>query len=163
MPDKKLTDAEIVKALECCHGQLETDCENCPNKNTCDEIDVIQQTLDLINRQKADIKKLTSGKCVYLSDDETTEYCVEGPCPNYKTEAQIKVEAYKEFAKKVNDEISESVYSNHRAITERINEHNANRYEDKICSMWDDQITALVSIRFYIDNLLKEMAGENNA
>ena len=62
----------------------------------------------------------------------------------------------------MNDEISEAVYSNHRVITERINEHNANRYEDKICSMWDDQITALVSIRFYIDNLLKEKVGEQN-
>jgi hypothetical protein len=50
---------------------------------------------------KADIKKLTSGKCVYLSDDETTEYCVEGPCPKYKTEAQIKAEAYKEFAERL--------------------------------------------------------------
>lgn len=177
-----MTDNEIIKALEFCISDDYT-CVECPyadtkhmigdeyelmpNGKTYDEFSCDEwlklDLFDLINRQKADIKKLTSGKCVYLSDDETTEYCVEGPCPNYKTEAQIKVEAYKEFAKKVNDEISEAVYSNHRAITERINEHNANRYEDKICSMWDDQITALVSIRFYIDNLVKEMVGVNNA
>ena len=58
MPDKKLTDSEIIKALECCHGQYEADCENCPNKNTCGEIDVIQQTLDLINRQEAKYEEL---------------------------------------------------------------------------------------------------------
>ena len=62
---------------------------------------LVKYALDLINRQKADIKSLTSGKCIYLSDDEFTEYCVEGPCPYYKTEAQIKAEAIKEFVERL--------------------------------------------------------------
>ena len=96
---KKLTDGEIIKALD-----------NIQNHKwifaKADNGDFIRigDVADLINRQKAAIKRLTSGKCVYLSDDETTEYCVEGPCPNYKTEAQIKVEAYKECIEKVKDE-----------------------------------------------------------
>lgn len=93
-----MTDNEIVKALECCC--IEHDCSKCPytkNKGCSCINDILKDALDLINRQKAEIKKLTSGKCIYLSDDETTEYCVEGPCPNYKTEAQIKAEVYKEL------------------------------------------------------------------
>ena len=85
-----------------------------------------------INRLQADIKKLTSGKCVYLSDDETTEYCVEGPCPNYKTVAQIKAEAIKEFA--------EIVKANRRKLFNYI-------YSSK---GFDEQI----------DNLLIEMESE---
>ena len=107
MPDKKLTDNEIIKALECCKERVQYE----GNENTCCSCSLItddgctctlaKHSLDLINRQKEEIERLTSGKCVYLSDDETTEYCVEGPCPNYKTEAQIKAEAYKEFAERL--------------------------------------------------------------
>ena len=63
-------------------------------------IESLKATLDLINRQKADIKKLTSGKCVYLSDDETTEYCVEGPCPNYRPKHKSKSKHTKSLQKK---------------------------------------------------------------
>ena len=72
---------------------------------------------------KADIKKLTSGKCIYLSDDETTEYCVEGPCPNYKTEAQIKTEAYKEFADRLKKHSYFDPKDQRKVVAEVIIEH----------------------------------------
>ena len=50
-----------------------------------------------VNSQKAEIERLTSGKCIYLSDDETTEYCFEGPCQAHETKAMIRAEAIKEF------------------------------------------------------------------
>lgn len=34
-------------------------------------------------------KQLSDGKCVYLSDSETSEGCVQSPCPNYKTVEDI--------------------------------------------------------------------------
>lgn len=37
------------------------------------------------------------------ADGANHEYCVQGPCPNFKTVEQIKVEAYKEFAEKLKD------------------------------------------------------------
>ena len=37
-------------------------------------------------------------KCIYEYDGKTTEYCVQGPCSNFKTVEQIKTEAIKEFA-----------------------------------------------------------------
>ena len=89
MTDKKLTDEEIIKRLE--------RCVNRGNRNY--DTDIV---LDLINRQKAEIERLKEcPKCVYEYDGEVTEYCVQGPCPNFKTVEQIKAEACKEFAEKL--------------------------------------------------------------
>ena len=52
----------------------------------CEHFKKYVELEETVKAQKAEIKRLTSGKCVYLSDDETTEYCVEGPCPKYNTE-----------------------------------------------------------------------------
>ena len=129
-----MTDSEIIKALECCKG-ADTDCWECELFDCCKVTvqEIMQNALDLINRQQALIKRLTSGKCVYLSDDEITEYCVEGPCPNYKTEAEIKAEAYKEFAER----LKESAFT-------------INQCEE-------------ILFKENIDNLLKEMESDNNA
>lgn len=92
MTDKKLTDEEIIKRLERCVHR--------GNRNY--DTDIV---LDLINRQKAEIEMLKEcPKCVYEYDGEITEYCVQGPCSNFKTVEQIKVEAYKEFAEKLKKE-----------------------------------------------------------
>mgnify|MGYP003520110880 CR=1 FL=1 len=106
-----MTDNEIIKAAECCvFGES---CEGCPLEfKDCANIDVSKLTLDLINRQKAEIERLNDNlinKCIYLSDDETTEYCVNGPCPKFKTEAQITAEAVKKFAKFLVDKAENGV------------------------------------------------------
>lgn len=63
-----------------------------------------QETLQKALAEKdKEIERLNDAlinKCIYLSDDETKEYCVNGPCPNFKTEAEIKAEAIKDFAKR---------------------------------------------------------------
>lgn len=102
-----MIDNEIIIPLKCL-VMNESYCRHCKLKDKNDKCQkfLYSDVLGLIdenNRQKAEIKRLTSGKCVYLSDDETTEYCVEGPCPKYKTEEQIKAEAVKEFAKRLKD------------------------------------------------------------
>lgn len=50
MTDKKFTDEEIIKALEC-HINAE-DCVGCEMFGRCDEIILTKLVLDLINRQK---------------------------------------------------------------------------------------------------------------
>lgn len=61
----KLTDAEILKALECCRSENGNDCENCPYSEEiykqgeggcCNRL--MANSLDLINRQQEQIKKL---------------------------------------------------------------------------------------------------------
>lgn len=109
MTDRKFTDEEIIKALMC-HFNEELDkepfqCVDCPLYNdtlpSCTEA-LKSYVLDLINRQKAEIERLKEcPKCVYEYDGEITEYCVQGPCQNFKTVEQIKAEAYKEFAERL--------------------------------------------------------------
>ena len=104
MTDKKFTDEEIIKALESALHRY----KNVTHHVSCIvDINILKNTLDLINRQKAEIERLKEcPKCVYEYDGEVTEYCVQGPCPNFKTVEQIKAEAYKEFAEKLENEIN---------------------------------------------------------
>lgn len=105
MTDKKFTDEEIIKALECCTKAVSgvRKCEKCPLYTKFQCLYAIKvYALDLINRQKAEIERLKEcPKCVYEYDGEITEYCIQGPCSNFKTVEQIKSEAYKEFAEKL--------------------------------------------------------------
>ena len=77
MPDKKLTDNEIVKALKelfevmLCEGDLQ-------------RASTVRHTIDLINRQKAEIEKKQA------TIDSFTDIG--------KLYSEIKAEAYKEFA-----------------------------------------------------------------
>ena len=101
-----MTDNEIIKALECCSNA--EPCANCPYQKQCDETDLAEIALDLINRQQAEIERLQKSielmkgsKCVYSYDGETLEYCTCSPCPVSKTKDQIKAEAVKEFAERL--------------------------------------------------------------
>lgn len=129
MTDKKFTDEEIIKALESALHRY----KNVTHHVSCIvDINILKNTLDLINRQKAEIERLKEcPKCVYEYDGEVTEYCVQGPCPNFKTVEQIKAEAYKEFA-------------------------------DKLKNKWFDERYYSPDVDFddFIDTLLKEMVGE---
>lgn len=71
-------------------------------------------------------------KTLYIANDgEITEYCVQGPCSNFKTVEQIKAEAYKEFA----EHLKEKWFDNHYDSPD-------------------------VDFDEFVDNLLKEMVGE---
>lgn len=54
----RMTDNEIVKALECCFARQAPDCKNCPNENTCSEVEIIDEIIELINRKNAEIERL---------------------------------------------------------------------------------------------------------
>lgn len=87
MPDKKLTDSKIVKALEYCSQQGTTsECERCKVKGCRSEL--IKLALDLINRLQAENERLTIRlrKTEHQLDDAMKMYNI------------IKAEAYKEFA-----------------------------------------------------------------
>lgn len=48
-------------------------------------------------------------KCAYAFDGEVTDYCVQGPCSNFKTAKQIRAEAIKEFAERLKERSQYSV------------------------------------------------------
>ena len=56
-----MTDNEIIKALELCATLDSNNCKKCPCREICNENDgtLTKSVLDLINRQKAELEKLT--------------------------------------------------------------------------------------------------------
>ena len=141
MNDKEFTDEEIIKCLQYMRknadegymAHLENGGE--VDKNEEEYINILCGTLDLINRQKAEIERLKEcPKCVYEYDGEVTEYCVQGPCSNFKTVEQVKSEAFKEFAEKLKEKSFKTIRN--YGLTKDVVE---------VCD---------------IDNLLKEMVGE---
>ena len=94
MPDK-LTDSEIVKALECCIGDEEgRNCFDCPLYEIDDcQLTMCQSALDLINRQKAENERLMRDVFTYQIRWAKAE----------SRETKAKAEAYKEFADKMDE------------------------------------------------------------
>lgn len=134
MIDKKLTDEEIIKALECCSkSKTNGDCVtlNCPcfKDGMCifvdDDLGLQNYALDLINRQKAENENLQN--VISNQQIEVSE----------KIEKQIKAEAYEEFVNRLKN--SNKFYNSIRAIGNV------------------DQMDYVIDC---IDALLKEMIGE---
>ena len=94
-----MTDNDIIKALECCYN-IKENCDKCPCGFSSAEpacYDKIKKdALDLINRQKAEIERLTVPQ--ELIDDD---FC--GVVCEFAEELieKAKAEAVKEFAEKV--------------------------------------------------------------
>ena len=156
MPDKKLTDSEIIKALECCCGGLTSDwCDKCPMNVTkeCDKdlLALEKLALDLINRLQAQNKdlaetvhNLTIEKDALFDKAEELKAEIERLKTNLNVELEnfateydnkIKAEAYKECIEKVKEEINKHSYG----------------------------VLHKIVINYKIDNLLKEKAGDDNA
>ena len=84
-----MTDNEIIKALECCsNGEP---CANCPCQKQCDETDLAEIALDLINRQQAEIERL-----------KIENQSLRSAANSYKLHYnEARAEAVKEFAEKL--------------------------------------------------------------
>ena len=133
MTDKKLTDNEIKKALECCIIQCSV-CQQCPllpikdNRGKC-YTNLKKQTLDLINRLQAEnrakdyFEKLVP-KQKEIIDKQETEIerlknqviCIGNECDAYKdiletSVTEAKAEAYKECIEKVKAHFKHRFYS----------------------------------------------------
>ena len=100
--ENRISDDKIISSLEVI--ATTRNCSECKIRNcnwgdcNCSQI-TANAALDIINRQKEEIERLKEcPKCIYEYDGKTTEYCVQGPCSNFKTVEQIKTEAIKECA-----------------------------------------------------------------
>lgn len=129
-----MTDNEIIKALKCCNG-WDSRCLNCPL--ICEGVNCKEKlnsyTLDLINRQKAEIERLKRDIAIHehVHEESNAAYQV--------LVKQAKSEAIKEFAERLKDEM---------------------RLEDD-CQY--DCMNCLYECKGYvliIDNIVKEMTEE---
>ena len=84
MTDRQLTDSEIIKALDCCKYD---DCNNCPNVSDNCHANLVDYVLDLIDRQKAEIKRLK---------EENNHFANIG-----KMYSEIRAEAIEAFAERL--------------------------------------------------------------
>lgn len=139
--ENRISDDEIIPSLEVI--ATTRNCSECKIRNcnwgdcNCSQI-TANAALDLINRQKTEIERLKEcPKCVYEYDGEVTEYCIQGPCPNFKpvyvsadlSIKQIKNEAYKEFA-------------------------------ERLKNKWFSYYSPAIDFDDFIDNLVEEMVGD---
>ena len=108
MTDKKLTDEEIIKALE---GSI-LNAKWCDSKAWSIEIYKLESALDLINRQKAEIDRLKTENKIYIEANQVIGYQRDQRDKEIDElqkqidgldvrENKIKAEAYKEFAEKL--------------------------------------------------------------
>lgn len=167
MTDKKFTDEEIINALTedliAATNGYSVHLENGGriDKNQEQYIEMLTETINLINRQKAEIERLKEcPKCIYEYDGEIMEYCVQEPCSNFRTVEQIKAEAYKEFAEKIKQEIKEAYDSNIKVLNEHFEKHRG-CFNDTFVGIIEGKNNALLGLSDFIDSLLKEMIGGN--
>lgn len=172
MTDKKLTDNEIVKALEWLESKTKEYCEQCDYKNSevCDIciFDKIKLALDLINRLQAENERLEkeNEEQYDIARDTIRAEIADGGTSCHWCEDIIigtaKAEAYKECIEKVKEEIKQALDSNYKVRAERIEKHNVGETDDFI-SYCGGKIDCLRGLDDFLDNLLKEMVGEDNA
>ena len=111
-----MTDAEIIKALECCYDlDSSAICHQCPLYQTenCRDGYLGLQALHLINRQKAEIERLKEPKML-IANIEVSEDVLEKLINqkvisiandkadvNFLCDKHIRTEAIKEFAERL--------------------------------------------------------------
>lgn len=157
MPDK-LTDKEIIKALECCSND---ECSKCPFQDgVCSEKDVMKNSLDLINRQEAKIERLKekSREDDKLLNDRVQEAvnAVSEANQKYVDSLEKRIEDYKHL-----DVIL------HTAIDKLAKDLKAEAYKECIEKVKetlpkDDFLRSTKYISKQLDNLLNELVGDGN-
>ena len=108
MPDK-LTDNEIIKALECCGNTSLGHCENCPLNDDMGFVCIIdksQAALDLINRLQAENERLNA----LIAETNKQRGAVIHAITHID---QVKAEAYKEFAERLKKQMYQSSDRSH--------------------------------------------------
>lgn len=142
MTDKKITDKEIIKALRCCSEPC-AECNECPLYYTggvyCYTFEIQKHALDLINRQKAEIEKLKIENEILSSNADNAFQEGLNECREL-FKPDIKAEAYKEFAEKLQSLCKEII---------------ANKWNEKVAPVsWSYAYDNFIDD---INNLLKEM------
>lgn len=102
-----MTDKEIIKALECCtYNITQEKCAECPLYGGHCTTELARYTLDLINRQKAEVERFQA-EADQIAEDysnlviEKDELFDEAE----KLIKKAKAEAVKEFADRLHDEV----------------------------------------------------------
>lgn len=115
MSERKYTDEQIAKALECCSGIGDAKCVDCPyyDAERCAEASATD-AIDLINRQKAEIEELEYDRKLIFDEGETWQKkandlqveldAMRGAANSYKMHYEnARAEAIRKFAERLKD------------------------------------------------------------
>ena len=171
MPDKNLTDKEIIKALECCANGK---CGGCPLfKEDCGDGIICKNALDLITRQQTENKRL--GKEVNLVSIQFQDL------QERYEEAQAEIERFRKTEIEIDDfcrRLCRMRMLNGNAIasyedlqnyiqeekSEAVKEFQKNLkalYTDEFIT--DDMHCPVAVIKANIDDIAEEMVGNSDA
>ena len=154
MTNKKYIDEEIVKALECCISTATDEaCVGCPfnKQKLCDKDRraLGRYALDLINRQKSEIDRQNT----FIENQNELISKLALICKN------ARIEAYKEFAKEMNKEISRTYDNNSGVLREHLEKHKEKPNFEFVAAI-QGRMNTLRGLDDFIDNLLEEMVGK---
>ena len=146
-----MTDKEIIKALECCADLF--DCISCPCKDFCGDLGKLQQNaLDLINRQQAEIERLTA-------DNEQYEK-INLLIANQRNYRDKEIECLENAVEMLNCELDMAKDCIPEQRAEAIKEFAERLKKEKHSVCAGHGMSECVVSEFNIDNLVKEMVGE---
>ena len=94
-----MTDNDIIKALECCGNIVDSTCKECVYHETYNAscvVRLMRDALDLINRQKAEIKNLNRAIKNFKATKERQRAEIERLQKSQVKEIHIDKEFYKE-------------------------------------------------------------------
>ena len=160
----KLTDNEIIKALECC---IDCKCKECPcYKNIegemyCTEIDE-EEILDLINRQQAEIEKLNKARqkqAVFLGEEREQKYELIDKLSKANTEIE-RLRAEADMAEGYADALVARAKS--EAIKEFAERLKIEAFECDVSFGYGKECYQQAVAVIEIDNLAKEMTEQSN-
>lgn len=179
-----MTDNEIIKANELC-AKTPMACEECPYYCRANCVNSMTgDTIDLINRQKAEIETLKA------HEEKEHQYCKNKCEPKYKAEIErlknnqvvhidineqfrkecehevktAKAEAFKELSEKIKEEIRlilKDAYDERRTRIRHLEDNCRYVVLDVVVQYYEGKIHSLDRVYRFIDNFLKEMVGED--
>lgn len=157
MTDKKLTESEIVKLLECCK---KSQCSNCEYSKKCDGYTQVNYALDLITRQQAEIERLRKEvNLVSIQFQDLQERYEEAQAEIeslkiFRGYAEKRASDYKTMRDKYLNAKSEAVKECLTKVKNYIKTH-CNPYGKP-----DFDYDTSIKILNFIDKLAKEMVGD---
>ena len=126
-----MKDNEIIKALECCYTYF--DCDGCPFEEPCSGLNVLtENTLDLINRQKAEIEELIEKlECLLC----------------HSTDGRLSKHTY-------------SLKTMELEVTDTMNRNYNDGYDEAIKEFAEMIIMEYPEVDYFVSNLAKEMTEQ---
>ena len=159
MPDKKLTDSEIVKALESYIKDI--GCAKCNFKDKY-LLTVLKSALDLINRLQAEVERLEAeiDKQYEIAEANVRAEIASGGTSCHWCEDKVRAEAYKECIEKANEIID--------LIVDLMFDGNVSKCQLPSCHKpssipCESEICIQENKEYWhskLDNLLKELVGD---